>query len=115
MNDKSIPTLVISLSGLLLSQSTVLGLVNKQQTVNQYPTEVVSNFISTCTQAATGDGVEAQLAQNICTCYVEEIQNKYTFAQFEEIDRQVAQGQPLPPAFQEIVTNCINRYVQPAN
>ncbi|TVQ46760.1 MAG: hypothetical protein EA365_04715 [Gloeocapsa sp. DLM2.Bin57] len=111
MITRPIPTLVISLLGLLLPQSSALGLVNKQQPVNQYSPEVVSGFINSCTEAATSDGVEFQLAQNICSCYIYEIQNMYTFEQFETIDRQVAEGQPLPPAFQEIVSTCINRYV----
>ena len=108
---RSIPTVAICLLGLVIPQGRAFGLLNKQQPTNQYPDDVVSGFISSCTSAAAQDKVDPQLAQNICTCYVQEIQNEYTYQEFEAIDREVAQGQPLPPAFEEIVKNCISRNV----
>jgi len=108
---RPIPTVAICLLGLLIPQGRAFGLLNKQQPANQYPIDVVNSFVNSCTSAAAQDNVDPQLAQNICTCYVQEIQNQYTYQEFEAIDREVAQGQPLPPAFEEIVKNCISRNV----
>ncbi|WP_144052119.1 hypothetical protein [Gloeocapsa sp. PCC 73106] len=84
---------------------------NKQQSTGEYPPEMAENFITSCIDAATGDGVDPQLAQNICKCYLKEIQAQYTYEEFKEVDRQVAEGQPLPPQFNKIVNDCIAQNV----
>lgn len=106
---RPIPTIAICLLGLLIPQGRAFGLLNKQQPTNQYPNDIVSSFVNSCISLAAEDDVDPQFAQNICTCYVQEIQNQYTYQEFDAINREVAQGQPLPPVFEELVKNCINR------
>jgi hypothetical protein len=92
----------------LVSPSSAIAQEAKQ--VNQYPAEVQNNFMTSCTMSAQQEGVEAQLAQSVCSCYLEEIQKKYTFEQFTAIDNQVANGEPLPPEFNQIVNDCVSRH-----
>lgn len=100
---------VCSLGFSLISASPSVSVVSKQSD-GGYPPQVIDNFMTSCTSTAVQDGVSNQLANDICSCYIKEIQKEYTYTEFEDLDRQASQGEPLPQEFYQIVNDCVSQY-----
>lgn len=106
---KYLPTMGFFLSSLCLIPTSYALDISTKQIVKQYPDEVVEGFVSGCNRAVTEDGIDPQLAREICDCYIKEIQNQYTYTEFQAIEDRVAKGEPLPEKFTELVSNCIEQ------
>lgn len=65
-----------------------------------YPSEVVKNYIETCT-ASRGPEVEA-----ICSCTIRKIQDVYTLEEYQTINSQLQKTGKLPPALIIILNAC---------
>lgn len=67
---------------------------------NQYPAEDVTAFVNACSN--TGKTKPA-----ICTCAMNQIQQKYTYEQFKQFAGTIDQTKQLPPEFVQIVASCV--------
>lgn len=95
----------------LVPSTQAIAQETKQELKQGYPPELANNFVSSCVNAATADGVDTQIAENICKCYLSGIQNEYTYEEFQAINSRVSNGEPLPSEFNQIVNDCISQYV----
>jgi hypothetical protein len=66
---------------------------------SEYPPEVIAEFLSSCT------GGDAAM-QQFCECSIEEIQQRYSFDEFVEIDANLTANQDPPEALMEIFDAC---------
>ena len=62
---------------------------------NDYPANVTQNFMNSCQTTSGGD-------QNLCSCLLEKIQEKYTFEEFTAIEVKMQTGK-TPSEFLDFV------------
>ncbi len=67
---------------------------------NNYPQEVKETFVNSC--------VSAGATAAVCECMIDEFEEKMTFQEFYEVDRQMAETGEAPPLVQEIALSCRN-------
>jgi hypothetical protein len=63
-----------------------------------FPNQLVQDFIGGCTSA----GVSAAA----CRCTITQIQQTYSYEQFNEINQAMGRGIPAPEGFSKIVATC---------
>jgi hypothetical protein len=63
-----------------------------------YPPEIVKAFLEGCNE----DGTSFAL----CNCVINELQKRYTFAQFVQIAEKSSQGNEIPPEILEVAQIC---------
>jgi hypothetical protein len=75
---------------------TLLAACNQGE---EYPRQVVENFMGACT-AQPGATEEA------CSCAIERIQEEMTLEEFVRFEARLEEGGQPPPEIQEIVQEC---------
>jgi len=65
---------------------------------NDYPQSAVDNFTRSCEQQGA--------SRAACSCSIERIQDRYTFAEFQKIDEDAGTGRSLPAAIAKIAEDC---------
>jgi hypothetical protein len=72
-------------------------LLAAEATKNVYPAEVVKTFMKGC---------QFKNKKPFCSCIINSIQTKYTFAEFKKIDEDAREKRQIPDAIQSIVDSC---------
>jgi hypothetical protein len=86
-------------------------MVQAQQPKHVYPPEIVSGFVTQC--AAQAANLDPALMRSLCTCTMDEFQNRYSFAEFRSIGMGMEKGQPMPPEFSDIMNSCASKIIKP--
>jgi hypothetical protein len=84
------------------------GAIAQTQPANSYPTQDVDAFMNSCVSSAVNVGITQSQAESYCSCAIQEIQNQYTYEQFQQLSRQLMQRQ-TPPELTEIINTCAAR------
>jgi uncharacterized membrane protein len=58
-------------------------------TQNKYPQSFVDEYMATCLQRATEEGLEEQDRSQLCNCTLSKFQAKYTLEQFKQLSQSV--------------------------
>jgi len=74
----------IILASLVLSLAAAAVFAGKK--INEYPESTVKNFMDSCMENSGG-------LEDYCKCTLQKIQEKYTHAEFAEIDRLAGKGE----------------------
>lgn len=64
---------------------------------NVYPAEVTKNFMKGC---------QYRSKKEYCSCVMNSLQVKYTFAEFKKVDEEVRATRKVPDAVQSIFDSC---------
>lgn len=65
-----------------------------------YPAEVVNEFVAACV------GEEIDYAPEVCQCTIENIQQRYSLAEFQQIGNNAERGSGVPAAMSDMFLNC---------
>lgn len=100
--------------GLVSLASCVLTLgglksASAQKSTHSYPPDIISEFTTECT--AKADKTDPATMKALCLCTINEIQNRYSFAEFRNIGISIEQGKPMPKEFEEISYNCAAKVI----
>ncbi len=71
-----------------------------EPTAASYPASERESFVKSC---ATGRGAEVR---SVCACTYQKITQRYNYEQYQEIYRQVDNGQDLPESIRLMIRNC---------
>jgi hypothetical protein len=88
-----------------------LLMVQAQQPKHVYPPEIVSGFVTQC--AAQAVNIDPALMRSLCSCTMNEFQNRYSFAEFRNIGVGMEKGQPMPQEFSDIMNSCASKIIKP--
>jgi hypothetical protein len=80
-----------------------------EQGNGDYPPEAISSFLSSCEASAQQAGATPEQASEYCSCTLDEIQARYSFDEFVQVDNDIQAGQEPPAEFDVIVDTCVNR------
>jgi hypothetical protein len=86
-------------------------LVQAQPSKNVYPPEVVNGFITQCTAQASN--IDPALMRSLCSCTMDEFQNRYSFEEFRKIGMGMEKGQAMPQEFSDIMNFCASKIIKP--
>ncbi|PPT06219.1 hypothetical protein CKA32_002875 [Geitlerinema sp. FC II] len=65
-----------------------------------YPSEVIDEFVAACVSQ------DIDYAAEVCQCTIGDIQQQYSFAEFERISSNAEQGNGVPVAMSDLFLNC---------
>jgi hypothetical protein len=99
---------VLAFSG-ALAYGLIQVTIATAQTKHTYPPELVSKFTAEC--AAQAGKTDPALMQALCTCTINEIQNRYSLEEFREMGMAVDKGTPVPKEFEEISYACATKII----
>ena len=68
-----------------------------REPVNEYPADVVDNFIGACRTRAP---------EETCRCAIDRLRDRFPWEAFREIERRMAAGE-VPPEVAEAVRSCV--------
>ena len=61
---------------------------------NQYPEEIVAQYINGCVESGSAAGLDPEIAQSICSCTITQFQSQYTLEEFAQLGQQANAGEP---------------------
>jgi hypothetical protein len=64
---------------------------------HSYPTEVVDNFMNSCTQKGSKES---------CTCAIDHIQKKFTLDEFRSMEARMANKGEIPKEMMDAIADC---------
>ncbi|MEA5421022.1 hypothetical protein VB712_17490 [Spirulina sp. CCNP1310] len=94
---------------LMLLAGVAIALIHPQLTTAQttteataasYPASERESFVNSC---ASGRGAEVR---SVCACTYQKITQRYNYEQYQEIYRQVDNGQDLPESIRLMIRDC---------
>ncbi|MDB9312776.1 hypothetical protein PN462_06660 [Spirulina sp. CS-785/01] len=105
-------SLCLMLVGTAILGSVPLTLTLSQtqptQPSNNYPSQEKTSFINSCTQENDGR------FRAICECTFNQIQDTYSYEEYQNILQQLRNGDDLPEAVVEMIRDC-RADINPAN
>jgi hypothetical protein len=82
---------------------------------NRYPQETVDTFPDACVASAIRAGAPKDQAEPYCDCAVLQVQNEFTYEEFQAIETSIQEGSPTPPEFANIVSSCRSETIGETN
>jgi hypothetical protein len=87
-------------AGLRVGVLLLLGAVAcSREPVNEYPPEVVENFVAACRTRAP---------EETCRCAIDRLRDRFAWEEFRVLERRMAEGE-MPPEVAEAVGGCAGR------
>jgi uncharacterized membrane protein YhaH (DUF805 family) len=78
-----------------------------------YPRVVVENYMGPCVEGSTASGVPLVRARNYCKCTIDEIERRFTLAEFARMEEQIVRTNVIPDEFAEVIDICVARTTSP--
>lgn len=77
-----------------------------QSTSNTYPPEYKQQYLQECMSTAMQEGLAEPEANQLCNCTLTEFQQKYSFAEFQELSTKSATDETAANALFEVGEMC---------
>lgn len=85
---------------------TLVSLPALAQTSNNYPPEYKQQYLQECMGTAIQEGLTEPEAQQLCNCTLTEFQQKYSFAEFQDLSTKSATDETAANALFEVGEMC---------
>jgi hypothetical protein len=76
---------VVIVASLFLSFHSYSQEINGQLSSHVYPKQVVADIVKGCKKGVKKSNVDDTVTEKICSCYIVELQKKYTYSEFKKI------------------------------
>ncbi|MFK0732169.1 MAG: hypothetical protein ACFKPT_04395 [Gloeotrichia echinulata GP01] len=97
------------------SQQPITPVNNPPSASNQYPPETVKLLFDSCNNKKDGQQLTDGQQLAFCTCFINKIQQTYTYNQFLVVSQNYNQTSKFPPEMVNILTSCLNTSLNSLN
>lgn len=105
--------IILSISLDLVIFALIFFLNNQSiNSTHVYPEESIEGFTKGCTLSLKAQQINTTVAENICSCSIDETQRVYTFGEFSKIMAEAKKTYTLPEQYKNIMTSCTEKYLK---
>ncbi|MEM7593622.1 MAG: hypothetical protein AAF383_19280 [Cyanobacteria bacterium P01_A01_bin.83] len=96
---------LLSISGVAFAQDNN----SPQPSANQYPAEFVQSYNQECIQTSMEEGLAAAEAETLCDCTINEFEQQYDLAEFQELTAASSTDPEAETALVEVGQFCFEQ------